>query len=288
MLLHKYTPQLGDFKRRDIIEHILQCHPIRMLIMGNGGVGKTCLANLIAAESGAEVFRVSTLDHCMTFIRTDVRTFCTTVRDRRKMLLIDNIDLIPVHGQHLLLKYVPPDMHFVTTATHRHSVCESIHSTIVPFYIDPFTKEDLVKIMDRMLVAEGRVLPPDIKERLIDFSNLSCRRMINLVQKTMLLPSPTLSAVDEACVHISCIADVVDLILADDVHAALSHIVHVHKDGYTVLDILYAITNYIPMAALDERVKYEWVKVCCKYIAIYYERHEHPIELAFLVDDLRA
>ena len=286
MLLHKYRPTLEDFNGHEIIEHLLNFPPLRLLIMGNGGVGKTSLADLISVKSGAEVFRVSNLDQSLTFIRTEVKTFCTTVGARPKMLLIDNLDMISENGQHLLLKMLPTEMHFVATATMRHGVCESIHSTILPFYIAPLTQDTLFRILTRILEAEGRELSAPVCQRLIEYSNMSCRRMINLVNKVLLLPEVTIEAVDEACVHIACIPQLLATVVEKDVSAGIKTIVKVHNDGYTVLDILYAVTNCIQAVPVSDQIRYELVKVCCKYSAIYYERHEHPLELVFFILDL--
>ena len=58
-----------------------------------------------------------------------------------------------------------------------------------------------------------------------------------------------------------------------------------YEDGYSVMDILDSYYEFIKVAVLPEQHRYKYIKVICKYIAIFNIIHEHNIELLFFVND---
>ena len=60
------------------------------------------------------------------------------------------------------------------------------------------------------------------------------------------------------------------------------------NNGFSVIDILEEFFLYIKFHSdLDDKYKYEIIKLICKYINIFHNIHEDSIELIFLTNNIR-
>ena len=109
---------------------------------------------------------------------------------------------------------------------------------------------------------------------------------MNTLEKISLMGEFTAETVEQACTYISNMDVVVRHILARELRPAIAVMISIYNDGYSIMDILDAFMEYLKTSEIDQPLKYRWTKICCKYIIIFHERHEHPIELPFFVADL--
>jgi replication-associated recombination protein RarA len=261
--------------------------PVHLLIVGNAGTGKTTLANLIAKELSTDdnLLRITSIDQSIAYLRSDVKTFCTTKAAHKKVLLVDNIDTISEQCQQLILTIAAP-VHFISTATSFHQVIDSIHSQVINFTLKPFTDDDLVRIMERIIAEEKLPITAEVKAAILKYTKKSCRIMMNTLEKISLMEDFTVETVEQACTYISNMDTVVRHILDRRLRPAIDVMISIYNDGYSIMDILDAFMEYLKNSEIDQPIKYQWTKICCKYIIIFHERHEHPIELPFFVTDL--
>jgi replication-associated recombination protein RarA len=261
--------------------------PVQLLIVGNAGTGKTTLANLIAKELARDdnLLRITSIDQSIAYLRSDVKTFCTTRGSHKKVLLVDNIDTISEQCQQLILTIAAP-VHFISTATSFHQVIDSIHSQVINFSLKPFTDDDLMRIMERIIAEERLPIAPEVKGAILKYTKKSCRIMMNTLEKISLMEEFTVETVEQACTYISNMDGVVRHILNRRLRPAIDVMISIYNDGYSIMDILDAFMDYLKISDIDQPIKYQWTKICCKYIIIFHERHEHPIELPFFVTDL--
>ena len=289
MFLQKFSPTLESFNGHEVIRHLMTVDPVHLLIVGNAGTGKTTLANLIAKELGGSddnLLRITSIDQSIAYLRSDVKTFCTTRSAHKKVLLADNIDTISEQCQQLILTIAAP-VHFISTATSFHQVIESIHSQVINFTLQPFTEDDLRGIIEHIIKEERLPITPSVKEAILKYTKKSCRIMMNTLEKISLMEPPfTVETVEQACTYISNMGAVVQHILNRRLRPAIDVMISIYNDGYSIMDILDAFMEYLKISDMEQPIKYKWTKICCKYIIIFHERHEHPIELPFFVTDL--
>ncbi len=68
---------------------------------------------------------------------------------------------------------------------------------------------------------------------------------------------------------------------------ATAFIYNFFDSGYSVIDILDLLFNYIKLSqVVNENDKYKIIPILCKYIEIFHNIHEDEIELALMTNDL--
>jgi hypothetical protein len=61
-----------------------------------------------------------------------------------------------------------------------------------------------------------------------------------------------------------------------------------HDQGYSVIDILDAFFVFIKITPiLTEKMKYQLIPQLCKYITVFHNIHEHPIEIALFTKNIQ-
>ena len=72
-----------------------------------------------------------------------------------------------------------------------------------------------------------------------------------------------------------------------DLDKGIDLILGIYNEGYSVIDILDSYFNYVKLSKdLDEEIKYNIIKLICKYITINNTIHDSDLELCFLVNNL--
>ena len=77
-----------------------------------------------------------------------------------------------------------------------------------------------------------------------------------------------------------------NLWLKKDFYNAYINLYKLYEKGYSVADILESYFNFIKISSIDDSIKFEIIKVTCKYIVIFHNNHEDEIELSFFVNEL--
>ena len=68
---------------------------------------------------------------------------------------------------------------------------------------------------------------------------------------------------------------------------AIKYIIEIHDKGYSVIDVLGSYFIYVKNTdIIEENLKYEIIKLICKYITIFNELHEDKIELVFFTNNM--
>lgn len=288
MLAARHCPSsLDAFEDHDSIYRILQAAPIRILIVGPPGSGKSTLATLMVQHvfgdtSNENILRVNGIDHSLGYFRTEVYVFCTTVSThptRQKIMLVDDLDQINEQGQHILISH--EQVGLIATGNNMHQIIDVVHSRLLQVKLPAFTDERLRRILREMLAKEGLSLDPVVQDRLIEGANHSYLRMVNTLNKMVLMEDLGLGALSR-----DGIADLMEAVLAKDLSKGISIISDMFAEGLSVMDILDRFFEELKFSPLAQLLKFKWTKICCKYIMIYHQMHEHPLELLFFVADL--
>jgi hypothetical protein len=99
----------------------------------------------------------------------------------------------------------------------------------------------------------------------------------------------TLDLATKVCTNISffLFEEFTQLIKSRDLHGAISTLYTIYDKGYSVMDILDTYSLFVKTTHMfDENEKYTIISIICKYITVFHNIHEEPIELALFVNNL--
>jgi hypothetical protein len=100
----------------------------------------------------------------------------------------------------------------------------------------------------------------------------------------------TLPVCKKICSYISTqkFEEYIGLLQEGRLHSAIQVLYEIHDQGYSVIDILDYLYNFVKITSLlDEETKYKVIPLLCKYITVFNKIHEDVIELAFFSNHLQ-
>jgi DNA polymerase III delta prime subunit len=311
LFINKYKPSsLEEFKLSsdflDIIKLLIQLDKLNILFIGNPGSGKTTLLNIIVKEYYKDISYQAYSDNILqinnlkeqgiSYYRNEVKIFCqtcSTIKNKKKILLLDDIDIINDQSQQIFRNFIDKyshNVHFISSCTSILKVIEGIQSRFYIIRIEPIKINDMRSIMDRILMNENIKITEDAKEFILIISNNTCKVLINYIEKFKLLNKLiTLEIANNICTNISFIIfqKYTDFILNKQFNDAVNIFLSIHDSGYSVMDILDNYFSFIKTnVMLDESYKYKITTIICKYINNFYNIHEDEIELSLFTNNL--
>jgi len=306
----KYQPvKIHEFEQLDentitIIISLIEMDNLNILFYGDSGSGKTSIINAIIREyykkhiyTQENILVLNSLkEQGIQYYRNDVKIFCQTrtlIPNRKKIVLLDDIDLINEQGQQVFRNCIDKyshNVHFISSCTNIQKVVDTFQSRNIIIKINQLNEGCLNKIMRKIKNNERLVMNADAEEFLLKISNGSVRTLINYLEKIKLLDREiTFDLANKLCTNISFhrFEEYTREILRGRLHEANAILFQLNDEGYSVLDILDNYFLFVKLTPLfDEDMKYRITSLVCKYITIFHNIHEHDIELALFTNNL--
>jgi len=311
LFVNKYQPRyLVDFELdREIFEilHILiKMDNLNILFIGDIGSGKTSFLNAMIreyykdytySEYESNILQINSLkEQGINYYRNDVKTFCQTcsiIKHRKKILMLDDIDVINEQSQQVFRNCIDKyshNVHFISSCTNSQKVIESLQSRLFIIKIKPLQKFNLIKIMNKITKNENIELDSNVSEFILNMSNTTAKILINYMEKFKLMNERiTLSLAMNVCTNISFLVfqEYTDLVKSKKLYESIKLFYSIYDKGYSVMDIL---DNYFLFVKntnmISEEKKYNIIPLLCKYITIFHNIHEDEIELALFTNNL--
>ena len=275
-------------------------------MFGLSGTGKTTLLNIIIREyyKGLEpksyednVLYINSLkEQGINYYRSDVKTFCqtcSTVKNKKKIIILDDIDLINEQSQQVFRNCIDKysqNVHFISSCSNIQKVIESLQSRFYIIKIKPLERNNLEKIIEQIKKSEKIEIEPEAQEFIINISNNTVKILISYMEKFKLLNEKiTLDLAKQLCSNISfyIFEDYTNLIKNNNLEGAVKIIYDLYDKGYSVMDILDNYFVFIKITnLLSEDEKYKIIPHICKYITVFHNIHEDEIELALFTNNL--
>jgi replication factor C subunit 3/5 len=317
----KYQPsKIDDFEQLDentitIIHSLIAMDNLNIMFYGDSGSGKTSIINAMireyykkSASSTAIQENILILNSLkeqgIQYYRNDVKVFCQTmsmIPNRKKIVLLDDIDLINEQGQQVFRNCIDKyshNVHFISSCTNIQKVVDTFQSRNIIIKINQLNHGCLNKIMLKIKMNEKLSITKDAEGFLLQVSNGSVRTLINYLEKIKLIDREiTYDLANKICTNISFhrFEEYTREILrcggggnSDSfLRAANAILFQLNDEGYSVLDILDNYFLFVKLTPLfDEDTKYRITSLICKYITIFHNIHEHDIELALFTNNL--
>lgn len=313
LFIHKYQPLYFDDFDSDnevikMIKTLILIDNLNILFIGDIASGKTTLLNALIREYyigytpkeyEENVLYINSLkEQGINYYRTDVKTFCQTcsnVKHKKKIVVLDDIDLINEQSQQVFRNCIDKyshNVHFISSCSNIQKVIESLQSRFTIIKIKPLKKENFIHLMNTIKYAENIDIDDDAQEFIINISNNTVKIIINYLEKFKLLNEKiTLHLAIQLCSNISFLnfEEYTNLILQKKIQEAIRLIYEIYDKGYSVMDILDNYFTFIKTTnILTEDQKYNIIPYICKYISIFHNIHEDEIELSFFTNNIMA
>jgi len=316
----KYQPsKIHEFEQLDentvtIINSLIEMDNLNIMFYGDPGSGKTSIINAMIREyykkSGCSntVIKENILvlnslkEQGIQYYRNDVKVFCQTmtmIPGRKKVVLLDDIDLINEQGQQVFRNCIDKyshNVHFISSCSNIQKVVDTFQTRNIIIKINQLNRGCLNKIMLKIKNNEQLMITIDAEEFLLQVSNGSVRTLINYLEKIKLIDREiTFDIANKICTNISFhrFEEYTRTILNSDmdmnsrVRDASTILFKLNDEGYSVLDILDNYFLFVKLTPLfSEDIKYRITSLICKYITIFHNIHEHDIELALFTNNL--
>jgi hypothetical protein len=302
LIEYKYLPKkLNDIiipNKKEIINTVysqIKLKNLNLLIIGSHYTLKSNLITLIVNEyyNNLNVYNytdyVLNID-CFNDINlsneiNDIKTFCKTIKNYKKFLIIDNFDIITETNQQYIKHLIDNniDTYFIFGCENTNKVNEIIQTRMVPIMINEFGYEEYNKLIDNIMVNENIYIN---KEDLLKYQNLTPYIIFNLFNKFKLLK---MSKIDNILEHIHIIDNKVfdqytQYIIEDKVKLATNVLFNLYDKGMSLLDIYCFLYEYYK--TLTESYKYKFIEQICKYIKYIYDGYDNKIMLLFYSNDI--
>lgn len=317
--INKYQPQrIQQFEQLDadvvlLLSSLIDMNSLNLLLYGDAGSGKTSLINAIIREyyrnspfTSDNILVLNSLkEQGIQYYRNDVKIFCQTcslVPGKKKIVLLDDIDLINEQSQQVFRNCMDKyshNVHFISSCSNIQKVIDSLQSRNIIVKINQLNNECLSKIMCKIKVAESLAITKDAERFILNISNGSVRILINYLEKIKILGRDVdIDIANKLCSNISFhyfeqyTNDVIlSSTAANGSNASLVQAIHtlyeLYAQGYSVMDILDNYFLFIKTTTmLSESVKYKIIALICKYMTMFHNIHEDEIELALFTNNM--
>ena len=317
LLIQKYQPknfqQLeyeSDIDMTNILKTLINMNNLNILFIGDIGSGKTthinCIINEYYSNLTSEIsymqiheniLHINSLkEQGINYYRNEVKIFCQTsssIQGKKKFVVLDDIDLISEQSQQAFRNCIDKyshNVHFIASCCNTQKVIESLQSRLIIMKIRPLTSINLNNILEKICLKENIVITNESKQFIINICNNSPKLLIGYLEKFKLLEQNIdIELANKICTNISFTVfnNYTNFILNQNLKEAIYILYDLYDKGYSVMDILDNYFLYIKNTnLLNEELKYRFIPILCKYIAVFHNIHEDEIELALFTNNL--
>lgn len=310
LFLNKYQPlYFKDFESDtvlfDMLNTLITMDNLNILFISDVGAGKTTFLNAVIKEYYKNISAQDNILHInslkeqgINYYRNDVKTFCQTcssIKNKKKIIVLDDIDIINEQSQQVFRNCIDKyshNVHFISSCSNSQKVIESLQSRLVIIKIKPLQKQNLNKIMQKIIVFENIFISDEANEFILNVCNNNAKILINYMEKFKLLNQPiNLDLATSICTNISFLTfeEYTCLLKNGNLPNAVKLLYNIYDKGYSVMDILDNYFLFVKITnLLSETQKYDVIPLICKYITVFHNIHEDEIELALFSNNLFA
>lgn len=307
--MNKYKPNkindyIYDNSIKESIHNLIKINEMSFILYGLSGCGKTTLIECIVKEYfqnhikiNENILTINNIsDQGINYFRTDVKLFCQsncTIPNKKKLILFDDFDQISDQSQQVFRSYIDKyqtKIGFIITTSNLHKIINSIQSRFLVITLTKPNENEVLSLCKYIITQENIDIHANEIKEIIKLTNNSLHGIFNYIEKIKLIGNKLkLQNIKDIFTHInhSEFDNYFYLLKSKDLHGAIIILLTLNNNGYSVIDILDELFIYIKKTPLlKENEKYKIIPIICKYITVFYDIHEHEVELIFLTNNL--
>ncbi|MDC0141980.1 AAA family ATPase [bacterium] len=306
---NKYKPKkFNDFvidkNIINTIKMLLEIDTLNILLIGDGGSGKSSLLQSIMYEyyktdklPTDDILYINNLaEQGVQYYRNELKTFCQISSNckKKKTIILDDIDRIPYPSQQVFRNYIDKysnNVNFLISCTNIQKVIDNVQSRCILLKIKPINIKSLKTIFYKIKKNENINIDEQVETFILGICDNSMRLLINYMQKFKMLETKiTLEIAEKICTNIN-FKDLYRYTKEwkenKDIKKAYKILFFFVEKGFSVIDILENYFLFIKTCtSVLEEEKYKIIKIILNYIRIFHTIHEENVELIFFTNDL--
>ena len=267
-----------------------------LLLLGGERTGKTTLAHLLVNKfltpTQENYLCINNIkEQGIQYYRTDMKYFCQTSPTISKIVVVDEVDDLSDQVQQIFLNYMNKygnSVKFILVGKSSQKIIEGMFQKCAVVSMKPI-RDVYFRTLTRNIIQQEQIqITDDAVDYLLHISNKSVNTLLNYLEKYKILGIPITKAYMETThhtIHDQVFVKMTQSILKQDAPGAISEILYLYNEGYSVIDILDSYFQFIKLYPLEDVYKYGFVKIICKYIIIYTNIHEHQLELLLFIHE---
>ena len=288
-----------DDKSKQYISSLITNNMLKLCLIGNIETGKTTLINIIIdtflTNDKYEVYKVEQYkDIGINYFRQDVHFFCKSKTIKKKVIVIDNIDIIKECSQHILKCIIETydNIQFLFACSNITKVYESIIDRIYMIELKQLsTYDDKSNILDIYCHDNEYALQDCAKKYILD--NVEYQYPSSYLNVVKTLKILNIKNNNEAIDNInSIISDNIfkeyyNYIRVGKIKEAINVLEEVNNSYVSLIDLLEYLYNYSKIEIkTNEDIFVNVIKIIAEYKIIFNIEYESKIELYFLSYDI--
>lgn len=309
LIINKYKPNnISEFiyskNLKDILYDLMSINELSFILYGEKGCGKTTLLHCIIKEYynyhnniDENILNINNIsEQGINYYRNEVKLFCqtnSTIPKKKKLILLDDFDQISEQSQQVFRSYIDKyssKVAFIITTANLHKIINSIQSRFLVINLTKPNIEEVKQLCNTIIKNENIKLNEENINTIIQLTDNTIYYIFNYLEKIKLFNYPLdNNKFNQLITHINnnIFNIYFDYLKNKNFYDAYMILYDIHEEGFSVVDILDSLFIFIKNTNnLSEEEKYKIIPYICKYITIFYNIHEDPIELIFLTNNL--
>ena len=291
-----------DKRIQTIIDTYISNSTFHFLFYGNPYCGKTSIIDVILSQYYSDlkqddyVLHITSLfDNGIQYFKTTLKTFCKTsiTLNRKKTIVIDDIDLITENNQHVLRNYIDlykDKINFIATCTNQRKVIETLQSRLTNIQLYNLSHDHVVSILDNLNTKHNMKFTKKHINKIASKNDYNLNASVNVMQKIHLSGKYSENAINEnaTTINYDIIQKYFTLLSSNKHHDALKVLLQLYDHGFSTHDIYDVFYKYVTSHNNVEAIRnnYEFLTVICKYIQNNVKIIDSKLELYFFSNDL--
>ena len=231
-------------------------------------------------------------DVSIHYFRNEVKQFCQSNKNIKKIIVIDDIDFIKESSQHILCclmnKY--QNINYIFSCKNLRKINDNIINKSITIILEPLRKDDLFIILERFVKENNMIMCDDAKKYIVNNSEW-CPLLLKTNLKCLLIynSNVNIEIVKEICNKNQTInyEKYFKLLRVGKKCDAIKVLININDNCVSLIDMFDNLYKFVKTCnMLTDTEKFKIIKIISKYKILLNIHHENDIELNFITLDI--